>query len=663
MYTKTKLLLLLLFGGLLKACTLYDSTYDSTSKIRHARDISTNCGPDDIAPPNRVNTTEQLLELRELMIVNNLAAYIVPIDDEGRLGWISGFSGSAGEAAITLDEARLWTDGRYFLQGSQQLDCNWSLMRMGSDGVPEMAAWVADTLKNMTDSGRVGADPEMVGAGTWLEWQETLEKSGSSMVKMENFVDILWTEANGRPPPVEKEIVVHGVEWAGETWQDKVSRLREKLLEDELTGMIISELDEIAWTFNLRATGPIRSPTFASLALLTMDEIILWIQLDKLTDEVSEHLTMEGCTARSACVQIKEVEDSLMDLEAWFTTQGNETKILVSAPSIYLPGANFALYSVVPPAFRNLLPSPVLDMKSVKNEVEIEGMLNAQIRDSAALCDWAAFMEEEIQERNANWTEISAATALEQYRRLQKDNRGLSFGTISAYGSNGAVIHYRPAEDTNKIIARDNLYLVDSGGQYLDGTTDVTRTFHYGQPTQEQIDRYTDVLRGAIDLALVRAPEGTLDSSIDLVTRQFLYKHGLDYRHGTGHGIGSYLQVHEGPTRITMKREKPAGMKVGMFFSDEPGYYKDGEFGIRLETILRVVPLPLDNPEFGTFMQFEPVTLVPFEPKLIDFNALSPDQTEWLRNYNALIEEKIASRLEAEENWRALDWVRSRLSV
>ncbi|XP_023336292.1 xaa-Pro aminopeptidase 1 [Eurytemora carolleeae] len=632
---------------------------------RSARDITTNCGPNDIPPVNRVNTTDRLKELREEMIMSNLDAYIVPLDEEMRLEWISGFSGSNGQAAVTLTEARLWTDGRYFVQAADQLDCNWYLMKM-DEGVPEIQVWLSDVFSGANKSIVVGADPVLAGAGEWLDWENVLKKEDIQLMKSKNLIDNIWTAENGRPPPAAKEIVVHDVLWAGESWTSKVERLRTKLGEEKRFGMILTELDEIAWLFNLRGEGSsnleglFNSPLFESMAVVTLDEIILWVHLEKVSDEVKGALNSADCGSTSTCVNILDIENSLETLSNWTLNLDPDSKILVSSPSSYLSGVNFAVYSILPEQNRDMSESPVLNMKSIKNKVEEDGMMNAHVKDALALCEWASRIEKDIQDSRYNWTEISAATLLEEFRRSQEDSRGLSFTTISGFGSNGAIIHYSPSPQTDKNIDSSNLYLVDSGGQYLDGTTDVTRTFHYGTPSQEQIERYTDVLRGAIQLALSRLPENTVDTGIDLVTRQYLFRKGLNYNHGTGHGIGAYLKVHEGPTLINLKGKKSSGLKPGMFFSDEPGYYKTGEYGIRLETILKVVPMDLDNEDYGRFIIFEPVTLVPFEPKLINFSALSSEEISWLNNYNQLIRQHVASRFERDGKIEALDWVQSR---
>jgi len=660
------LLFSLLQAAIISGCVLPLQDGYVPSNIRHARDITTNCGPDDIPPPNRVNTTERLAVLREEMRRRGLQAYIVPLDDESRLRWISGFSGSAGKAVITMDEARLWTDGRYFLQAADQLDCNWYLMRESQEGVEDFDKWIGQNLQDYADQNGqavIGACADQLGAGTWLDWQESFKSYSEDMIlePVENLIDLLWTEQNGRPPQILRDIKVHGLQWSGESWQSKVARLREKLAESNIYGIVVSELDEIAWILNIRGEGPTHleilneSPLFQSLLVINQEKIILMVHLDKVTNELLNHL--EG-------VEIERYETRYRELRSYFIVQADirpDGRYIVTTPSTYLSGASYAIYNLVPDDIRELDLSPIILMKAVKNEVESAGMMNAHEKDAVALCSWSAFMENQIQVLGEEWTELSAAAVLREYRAKQQDNKGVSFGTISAFGSNGAIIHYAPTNITDAKIDRSNLYLVDSGGQYLDGTTDVTRTFHYGEPSEVQKQRYTDVLRGSIQLALVQAPEGTMDIAVDYATRQFLYKQGLEYRHGTGHGIGAYLEVHEGPTRIAMKREDPAGLEPGMFFSDEPGYYQDGEYGIRLETILRVVSVPLENPEYGDFIKFEAVTLVPFEPKLIIKEQLSSEELQWLRDYNQIIIDRILPRIENDD--LTVDWIMQKTEI
>jgi len=655
------LLTVLVLITAIKCCVVFDKSDYISSFDRTARDINTNCGPNDTVPPNRVNTSEELRLVRNEMTVANITVLIVPLDEVGRLRWISGFSGSNGQAAITQTEARLWTDGRYFIQAADQLDCNWEMMKIGEDDSIE--EWISQV-----GAGSIaGADPNIVGAGDWLDWDKAFEEGGVDLVTVENLIDNVWTEDEGRPPTTFKDIVIHDMKYAGEAWEDKVDRLRKDLVENKYFGMIVTELDEIAWLFNIRGEGNshneglYHSPVFQSISLVTPQEIILWLQPSKVSDDLIRHLNKPECPSKHNCVTIKNIQTSLEDISNWVHEQDHLETLLVTKPSKYLSGANYAVYRSIPEDYRKLGDSPILEMKAIKNEVETAGMIEAHIRDAVALCDWAAMMEEQIEGFGAeNWTEITASERLTKYREEQEDNKGLSFGTISAFGPNGAIIHYSPTPDTDAKITRNSMFMVDSGGQYLQGTTDVTRTFHYGEPSEDQVERYTDVLKGAIELARIVVPEKTQDTAVDLVTRQFLFNKGLDYRHGTGHGIGAYLEVHEGPILVRMKNSNPGKFEVGMFFSDEPGYYKEGEFGLRLETILRVVDFESAEEAYGKFIKFEPVTLVPFEPKLINFEMMSPEQIEWYNKYNQIIMTEVGTRLMESGKQRAYDWVEKR---
>jgi len=460
------------------------------------------------------------------------------------------------------------------------------------------------------------------------------------------------------------------------------------LAELDLAGMVVTEHDEVAWLLNLRGEGSshlsglYHSPTFQGMVLVLTDRVLFWVDIAMLDFDVLDHLSPSDCESIGLCVELRQLDENVDELAQLAGDLDQGLKLGLSRPSTYLSGAMYDIYSVIPEEKRLLINSPILQMKAIKNEVEVNGMMEAHARDSAALCSWAAMMEDQMEKKGAtNWTEISAAESLAGYRASQENSRGTSFGTISAFGSNGAIIHYSPTPETDATITREGMFMVDSGGQYLDGTTDVTRTFHYGTPTEEMVDRYTDVLQvnyflvtisfvpdhvkplqlqGAIELARVKAPDGTLDSSVDLATRQFLFQQGLDYRHGTGHGVGAYLEVHEGPTLIRMANKEPSKLKAGIFFSDEPGFYKEGEFGLRLETILRVVAEDTFESEFGNFISFRPVTLVPFEPKLIRYSKLSPEQIDWLNSYNEQIKADVVPRLEQAGDQLGLDWTRTR---
>lgn len=423
-----------------------------------------------------------------------------------------------------------------------------------------------------------------------------------------------------------------------------------KLFEDEADGIVISALDEIAWIFNLRGDDVPFLPVFKSYAFIGRDLIKLYVDLGKVGDDARAHLKTNGCTDKN-CVSLAEYSDVWTDLKE---TLNHMKKVFVTKLS------SFAIYETVPDEQRVIIDSPIIDAKQVKNPTEIEGMMKAHIRDSAAIVDFISLLEEEVGRGNVKWDELKAVDTLTKLRSEQRHNRGESFATISAFASNGAVIHYKPNHATNKRIDTSDMYLLDSGGQYLDGTTDITRTFHFGEPTDFHRETYTRVLMGSIDLARLVFPKGTIDRHIDFVARKYLYEIGLDYNHGTGHGIGSFSTIHEPVIRIGKPLPSKYGHALvpGMFLSDEPGYYEDGSFGIRLETILMVKNASVDH-HFNhvPYYCFEAVALVPFEPNLIKYELLTRNHIEWLNDYHRTCRMVVGDLLNIQGRQRAYDWV------
>ncbi|KAG1697394.1 putative Xaa-Pro aminopeptidase P [Nymphon striatum] len=498
-------------------------------------------------PRTRVKTGERLKRLRKLMKKENIDAYIIPRSDEHnseytanfdrRRSWITGFDGSYGDAVVLMKAAALWTDGRYFLQAEEQLDCNWDLMKLSFPGVPNITTWLLDNLRAGSN---VVADPKIIRQ---------------------------------------------------------------------------SKVNEIAWLFNLRGSDVPYNPVFKSYAFVARNFIKLYVNLEKIDDSVKDHLGSDGCTHKN-CVALVEYSKIWMNLKEIFNTMG---KVLITSRS------SFALYDTVPQEQRMIIESPLIMMKAVKNPVEVEGMRNAHFRDSAVIVDFVSSLEEGIG-KGEHWDEMKAVETLAELRSKQQYNKGESFETISAFASNGAVIHYKPTLTTNKKIDNSDMYLLDSGGQYLDGTTDITRTFHFGTPTDFHRETYTRVLMGAIDLAKLIFPHSTTDRNIDNIARKYLHEIGLDYNHGTGHGIGAFLNIHEGPTLVRKPTPKHFGsiLLPRMFLSDEPGYYEDKSFGIRLETVVMVEnKTTLRNFNHVPYYGFESIALVPFEPKLIKYELLS----------------------------------------
>lgn len=623
-------------------------------------------------PSNRVNTTQRIADLRNAManvILTGgfqLDAYLVLIsDDHGsegsewdqRLKYISGFSGSAGYAIITKNETAVWTDGRYFLQADQQMDCNWILMKQGMPEYPTGEEWLAYTLPN---GARVGAYPNYVSISTWQSYENALAGKASLVGVPADLVDVIWTDPE-RPPRPNNPPFVHTILYAGVDWKDKVLQVRQKMVEQPADSLVVTVLEESAWLFNLRGMDQTAS-LFYGYSIVLPDKTSLFLNnyMEMIAStEIQDHLEInpDGTCRVPSDIYCTNVYDYSQIINH-ITQMASENR------SIWLdPTANYATYSASG-SRRLVVRSPIALMKSVKNAVERVKFADCIMRDSSALIEFLAFIENEVVTGNY-WTEVSAATRLEEIRSSYPDFKGLSFYTISGYGAHASIIHYRPdpsSPDTNSQILTDNVYLLDSGGQYLDGTTDVTRTMHYGQPTAIMKEAYTRVLMGNIDLALTVWPEGLYGSDIDARARTPIWQNGWDYNHGTGHGIGYYLSVHEGPGRISVGySDQYTPLYEGMFFSDEPGYYEDNVYGIRLETLVQIVVANTSN-QFGgkKYVGFKPSTLVPYEPNLIDYSSLSETQINFLNYYNQRCLNEVGPYLLSRGNQEAYDWLVAR---
>lgn len=626
-------------------------------------------------PINRVNTTLRLQQLRVAMSAVKLVrgaplkAYIITSDDEHqtemvspsdkRRQYVTGFTGSAGTAVVTQNMAALWVDGRYHLQADQQLDCQWIVMKSGQDQVPSISEW----LKSVLSSGdRIGADPKLVSADQWLEWRSDLAESGIKLDAVQaNLVDAIWNEDNGRPKPNPRPAFIHDIAYAGQTWQEKVGVVRNELKELGLDGIVVTALDEIAWLLNLRGADVPYSPLVKSYAYVSLQQVVLFVEPLKLkVAPIREHLESDRCPREQPddlCVEIRRYENVFNDLPR-LTAKANS--VLLPSRYAYSGGVSFAIYETIPADKRRTSPSPLILLKATKNAIEVEGMKNAHMKDAVALCDFLSLLQEQVHEGKVQWDELKVVHTLDEYRQQQDLNRGPSFSTIAAFGPNGAVIHYRPSLETNRIIDNSSFLIIDSGGQYLDGTTDVTRTFHFGRATQRQKEIYTRVLMGAIDLATLVFPDSIDDTRIDVIARQHLYSAGLDYLHGTGHGIGSFLNVHESPIQIRIYGKVGHHFEENYFFSDEPGFYQENEFGIRLESILRVINKTFEHQRDGRFLGFEVVSLVPFDPYLIVPELMTFKQLHWLNHYQAMVRIKVGEELKRQNRMRAFYWLMSK---
>lgn len=640
-----------------------DETLRTTGELRRACSRRGAAKP----PPGRINTSDRLKALRRVMQMDTIIqtisidAYIITSDDEHqteyvapydrRREYISGFSGSSGDAIVTLNKAALWTDGRYHLQADNQLNCDWLLMREGQSKIPTKSDWLKNELAN---GSRIGADPKLMSASAWNSLKYELDNSTLHLVPVHvNLIDLIWK--NHADTIADKDAFVWEFEYSGKNWTTKVEETRNELRNMGVQAMVITSLAEIAWLLNIRGRDIPYNPFVKSYVLLSLHEVRLYVDRSKLVkNDVNKHLRTDwGVSTTSITVQ--NYEDIWIDLptylQAWNT-------ILLPSSSPFSMGVSQAIYSLVPEKKRLYKPSPIIHLKAMKNPVEIAGMEVAHIRDAAAMCEFLDYLETRIGEGDM-WSELDVAKIINNIRFEQNFSLGNSFETIVAFGSNGALPHYEPTPATNSLIFTNSTLVVDSGGQYYDGTTDVTRTLHFGTPTKEQINAYTRVLMGSIQLSSLVFPPNMKSSVADVMARAPLWEVGLDYMHGTGHGIGTFLGVHESPISMHYNsRSKDQHLKAGYFLSNEPGFYSEGEFGVRLENILEVIPKPwLLHYTGQSFLGFKDVTLVPYEPKLIDTALLSVHHKRWLNEYNTRIRELVGKELKEKNKMSAFYWM------
>ncbi|KAJ2703069.1 hypothetical protein FB645_004061 [Coemansia sp. IMI 203386] len=597
-----------------------------------------------------VNTSSRLQRLRELMAnaKYNVSAYVVPSEDahqseyvatcDERRTYISGFDGSAGCAIVTADKALMFTDGRYFLQARQQMDSNWTLMKQGMSGVP---TWQEYVTSHMGSGARVGIDPTLVSASAASELQKNMSANGVELVPLqENLVDAVW---DNRPERPLDPVFVHDMEYAGDTIENKAARVRISVSAMQGDGVVVAALDEVAWLLNLRGTDITFNPVFYAYVVLTADKVTLFIDQRKLTDAVRAHL--QG-------VEIQPYDAVFSNVRAM--AEANSKLRLLAGPS-----TSWALAQALGDSVEFVQCSPVNTLKALKNPVELDGMRNCHVRDGAAMANFFGWLENELYNNNGNLrlSESDVADKLEALRREQPLCVGLSFDTISSVGPNGAIIHYKPTRGSDALMDIDQMFLLDSGGQYRDGTTDVTRTVHFGSPTEWQRECFTRVLKGHIALDRAVFPSGISGYVLDPLARLPLWELGLDFRHGTGHGVGSFLNVHEGPQGVSMRKSiVDVGFRQGMTITNEPGYYEDGAFGIRIENTCLVVKAntPHDYTNGVGYLTFEPVTMVPIQKKLIQTSLLTQPEHDWLNLYHATVWEKVSPLLEKDSlgyNW------------
>ena len=581
---------------------------------------------------------DRLNALRAQLKADRLDGFVVPLTDEHmseyvgsyaqRLAWLTGFQGSAGSAVVLPEEAAIFVDGRYTLQVRQQVSASeWSYQ-----SVPETSA--ADWLKDHAPQGaRIGYDPWLHTKDWVKKAREALAGRGVELVPVaQNPIDIIWKD---RPEASNAHLVVQPDALAGKSSAEKRTEIGDWLVKNHADAAVLSALDSIAWAFNVRGADVSRTPVALAYAIVHADGTAdLFVASEKVGPEVRQHL---GNGVRLH--ERSEFESALADLKGHTVAVDPERAVSAIFDALERAGANIVT-----------LRDPTILPKAIKNPAEIAGQKAAQERDGAAISKFLRWVETEAPKGELD--ELTASDKLESLRRENPEIRDLSFDTISGAGPNGAIVHYKSSEKTNRKLENGTLYLVDSGGQYVDGTTDITRTVCVGEPTEEMRDRFTRVLKGHIALATAVFPKGTRGSQLDSFARRPLWEAGLDYAHGTGHGVGSFLAVHEGPQRISPAGSGQAGgdepLQAGMILSNEPGYYKTGEYGIRIENLVLVVEREIPGAE-KSMLGFETLTFAPIERRLIDAGMLSDDERSWLNCYHAHVLAKIGPRLSGDD--------------
>ncbi|RMH64051.1 MAG: aminopeptidase P family protein [Calditrichaeota bacterium] len=567
-------------------------------------------------------SAERLARLREEMKRHNLHAWLVPGTDAHqseyvpqlwqRRAWISGFNGSAGDVVVTRDDAGLWTDGRYFVQAEQQLaGSGIRLMKMGDLATPDIPTYLTQQL---SEGQTVGMDPRTIAHNQAVQLKKQLEQSGLKVRFMsENLVDAIWDDQPGLP---DAPIRVHPLKYAGESVSDKLDRLRAAMKERHCQAHVVTMLDAIAWLFNLRGSDVAYNPVFIAYALITQDDAQLFIRPDKADDSVREHLN-----GLVKLADYNNFSDALSQLSA-----GGVRVWLDGQTTNHWIANHFKDNPVVD------APSPVIMFKAVKNKAELNGYKACHVRDGVAMVRFLHWLDHAVKEGGV--TEISAQEKLEAFRRELDMYVGPSFATISSYKIHGAIIHYSATPESDIPLEEDSIYLIDSGGQFLDGTTDITRTVALGTPSDEEKERFTAVLMGHIDLMLTSFVEGTTGPALDVIARRHLWNLGLNYNHGTGHGVGAHLGVHEGPQSIKPAKGLGIPLREGMILSNEPGYYKDGAYGIRIENLVNVIKDEARSTNGFTFLTFDYATLCPIDLRCINKAMMEPKHIEWLNAYH-----------------------------
>ena len=583
---------------------------------------------------------ERVGRLRSWMKENGFTAFVFPSSDPHNSEyvadhwksreWISGFSGSAGTAVVTLEHAALWTDSRYFIAAEKELNgTGFQLMKLRVEGTPSVSEWLASELSTY-ERAVVGLDGNVNSFAEVAAMEQELATKGNITVRTDaDPMAELWTD---RPAIPDNMVSLHPLEYSGESTSSKVSRIRKHLLDCGADGLLVTALDEIAWVLNLRGSDVHCNPVFVSYLLISPENITLYINNVKLPDDVKAYLMSE-----------------YIDVQAYESVVEGLRLYAGKSLLVDMSSTNYSLATAVP--FEKVCSgvSPIASMKAVKNKVEQDGFRAAMLRDGVAVVKFLAWLKSAVEA--GGQTEISLDEHLTALRAEQSKFKGISFDTIVGYEAHGAIVHYEATPETDIPVQPHGLVLIDSGAQYLDGTTDITRTIALGELSEEQRRVYTLVLKGHIQLDRCRFPAGACGSQIDALARAPMWREGYNYMHGTGHGVGSYLNVHEGPHQIRMEW-RPAPLQAGMTVTNEPGIYLEGKFGVRIENTLLIVPA--ESTAFGDFLKFETLTLAPIDTAPIVLEMLSTEEREWLNNYHRRVYESLSPYLEGNEK----EWLR-----
>ena len=578
---------------------------------------------------------DRITALRDFMSQNGISAFIVPSTDphsgeyvpahwESRK-WLSGFSGSAGTVVVTKDNAGLWTDSRYFIQAEEQL--KGTGIQLFKDRLPETPS-ISEWLGSILNKGeKVGIDGWVNSMQEAASLRKELQTYGLELTLVEDPFQYIW---NDRPTLPQTPVFIHGLEYAGVSCCEKINKIKEAIKSKGATSIILSALDEIAWTLNLRGDDVHCNPLFISYLIISEKKNTLYILKEKVTEEVRSYL-------KEHQVEIEDYKDFSKNLKAF--SEKDEEVLQIS------PQANEALYTLASQHTHVIIaPSPVALMKAHKNPTEIAGFRKAMERDGVAMVKFLRWLKDAV--KVGEETELSVDEKLYEFRAEQENFKGISFDTIAGYKEHAAIVHYEATPETSIPLKPEGMLLLDSGAQYLDGTTDITRTIVLGPLTEEEKKDYTLVLKGHLQLQNAQFPAGTCGTQLDVLARISMWKAGINYLHGTGHGVGQFLSVHEGPHQVRMNH-MPTLLEPGMTLTDEPGIYKAGRHGIRIENTLVIVPA--QESEFGTFYKFEPLTLCPIDKEAILIDMLNDEELNWFNEYHQMVYNRLKPFLNKQE--------------